>query len=320
MVLGRFKLVSFENRWNNANDLLFTGLGVNTTSNGTGIPHPYLTVPAGANDLIYAVQAAQAAFPSKLSKEFVVMGHSQGGGAAWGTAVREATNPTVGYLGTIASSPTTNLTGEIALHADVVPPTLGFFWAEAIRTLYPNFNQSQILTDEGLARLRLAKEQGMCNSAVGALLSDFPGSDNGTILRKGWNTLPEIAKYLSLCDVGTQMIKGPMLMLQGTEDPAVPYLFTDASVATTCAAMGNGTRWSGIEYARFEGVSHVPVLFAGQRVWLEWLAERFGGVGKSEGGSGCVVRNYTSMAMPAANYQKELGYFLELATQAYQVA
>jgi len=250
------------------------------------------------------------------------MGHSQGGGAAWATAIREFTNPTPGYLGTIAASPTTNLTGEIDLLADVVPPTLGLFWAEAIKNLYPEFNQSLVLTDQGLERLRLAREWGMCNSATGVLLSDFPGSDNGTTLQEGWYMVPEIAEYLGLCDVGTQKVKGPMLVLQGTEDSAVPYLFTDASVASTCAVMDGETGWGGIEYVRFEGVDHVPVLFAGQRIWLSWLAERFAGVGKegSAPGAGCATTNYTAQAMPIENYQKELEYFLELATENYQVA
>lgn len=49
----------------------YTGLGVNRFPNGTEIAHPYLNNIVAANDLIYAVQAAQKAFPEELSSRFV---------------------------------------------------------------------------------------------------------------------------------------------------------------------------------------------------------------------------------------------------------
>jgi predicted alpha/beta hydrolase len=55
----------------------YVGSGVNKTAEGTYVPHEYLANPAGANDVVFAVEAAQKAFP-ELSKEFVTMGHSQG--------------------------------------------------------------------------------------------------------------------------------------------------------------------------------------------------------------------------------------------------
>lgn len=39
--------------------------------------HEYLTSASHANDLMYAIQAAQEHF-RELSKEFIVIGHSQG--------------------------------------------------------------------------------------------------------------------------------------------------------------------------------------------------------------------------------------------------
>lgn len=104
----------------------YQGLGTNVTFNGSEIVHPYLAAPAAANDAFYAIQAAQQAFAHLFSKQFVIMGHSQGGNAAWGAAIRQAQNPVDGYLGTIAGSPVTNLTGLIALLGQSVPPTLSF--------------------------------------------------------------------------------------------------------------------------------------------------------------------------------------------------
>lgn len=63
----------------------YAGLGVNTDASGNHIAHQYICSPAAATDLVYAVEAARRAWP-ELSEQFVVMGHSQGGGAAWGAA------------------------------------------------------------------------------------------------------------------------------------------------------------------------------------------------------------------------------------------
>ena len=90
----------------------YVGLGVDHDANDNYIRHPYFANPAAANDLIYAVQAAQTAFPG-LSKRFVTMGHSQGGGAAWAVAQRQTTEPVEGYLGTIAGSPVTSVSALV---------------------------------------------------------------------------------------------------------------------------------------------------------------------------------------------------------------
>lgn len=296
----------------------YQGLGANTSFDGSQVVHPYLVGSAAADDLFYAIEAAQSAFADKLSKEFVIMGHSQGGNAAWASAVRQNQTPVDRYLGAIAGSPTTNLTGIFALLGQAVPPSLPMLGAQAVQSFDPNFDLSSMLTDEGLARFNLAKEESMCNSAMDELLSDFPASDNGALLRANWSTLPVVQQYFNATNgPGSLPIGGPMLVLQGTNDPAVPYQFTDIAVAQTCAVDGG----QGIQYARFEGVSHVPVLFAGRRVWLDWLARRFASVGrKTACPNECVVTNYTSGPWPIQNYQPELGYYLELATQAYQVA
>ncbi|GME49307.1 putative secretory lipase, partial [Neofusicoccum parvum] len=80
----------------------YAGLGISTTTTAStahpsppdadgrpAIPHPWLAAPAQAADILHAVAAAQAAFP-RLSRAFVVAGHSQGGSAAWAAAALRA--------------------------------------------------------------------------------------------------------------------------------------------------------------------------------------------------------------------------------------
>ncbi|KAL8753448.1 MAG: hypothetical protein Q9199_005045 [Rusavskia elegans] len=66
----------------------YAGLGVSKTAKGEKIVHQYLACPAHANDVVFAVQAAQSVWKDELSKDWVVIGHSQGGGAAWAVAER----------------------------------------------------------------------------------------------------------------------------------------------------------------------------------------------------------------------------------------
>ncbi|KAL8668859.1 MAG: hypothetical protein Q9168_006530 [Polycauliona sp. 1 TL-2023] len=84
----------------------YAGLGVGTDASGSPIMHEYLASPSQANDVIYSVEAARTAFP-ELSERFVVIGHSQGGGAAWAVAQRAATEEIQGYLGAVGISPYT---------------------------------------------------------------------------------------------------------------------------------------------------------------------------------------------------------------------
>lgn len=103
-----------------------------------------------------------------------------------------------------------------------------------------------------------------------------------------------------------------MLVLQGTADPLVSVSATDTAVDKLCEAYPN----TKLSYARFSDVSHVPVLFAGRRVWEDWLLDRFNGV---EVPAKCQRQTYLS-AIDSSAYQQEFGYSLEYPTAAYETA
>ena len=93
----------------------FAGLGVSESWDGSEIPHEYNASPAQARDSLYGFRAAKKAFPDYLGGDFVVIGHSQGGGTAWGVAEALAAEEETfadlqeGYKGSIPVSPTTVL-------------------------------------------------------------------------------------------------------------------------------------------------------------------------------------------------------------------
>lgn len=59
----------------------YVGLRVEKDASGQRIVHQYLASSSHAHDVFYSVQAARTSFPPELSKHFVIIGNSQGGGA-----------------------------------------------------------------------------------------------------------------------------------------------------------------------------------------------------------------------------------------------
>ena len=285
----------------------YVGLGVTQNSDGKALIHPYFGSPSHANDLFYGVQAAQSAFPS-LSKHFVVMGHSQGGGAAWAAAQRQAERPVSGYLGAVVGSPVTDFLALVNTFGVGAEPRLASLITRTLTDLYPGFEPSEILTSAGQKRLSLIAEvQGCWNSAL-ELFADRTG-----LVQANWTTNSSLAQlYRNLTNPSGKRFAGPMLVLQGQNDSAVPYPVTTTAVDETCELYPD----SDLEYATFAGVDHVPVLFASQRVWLNWIAARFDG---REVVRGCRRTNYSS-ARPYAYYQKEQNWFVEFAIDAYETA
>ena len=279
----------------------YLGLGVTEDAKGKPLVLPYLGSPSHANDLFYGVQAAQSAF-STLSHQFVVMGHSEGGGAAWAAATRQAEKPVPGYLGTVVGSPVTDL---LAL-ANSINARLPALITRTLSALHPTFDPAQILTSAGLARSKLnADLQGCWNTG----LELFADSD---LVQANWTSNPYARAYATLTNPSAKAFAGPMLILQGEADAAVPFPVTTASVAETCELYPD----SALEYATFAGVDHVPVLFASQRLWLDWIGARFAG---QEVVKGCRRGNYSSVRA-YEDYQKEQTWFVEFATDAYETA
>lgn len=221
----------------------YTGLGVNRTADGTPIVLQYLVNPAAANDIFYAVEAAQTAF-STLSDQFVVVGHSQGGGAAWAAAERQVSRPVKGYLGTVAGSPATNFTELVGGAGTTAPDIL--LVANGLSSVFPTFSLSDWLTDTGIKLLNLATQLQGCTGVTSQLFS------NATLALPNYQDNFYFNAFAKLASTGGKAISGPMLVLQGTADPTVPSIVTDQVVNITCEAFPE----SQIEYIIYADVTH----------------------------------------------------------------
>jgi alpha-beta hydrolase superfamily lysophospholipase len=294
----------------------FAGLGVASDTDGNEIVHQALANPAAANDLVFAVQAAQTAF-AELSGKFVVVGHSAGGGAAWAVAQRQVSSPVHGYLGAVVGSPTTNVTRQV----EVQMAQIGFI--TIARSIVSSFKNGptlgDILTAQGRRLLKLLGQVSGCNSVLVNLLLGlvvegdpsklawFNESFWGSYWHESWQNTTV---------AGGKEVAGPMLVLQGEADTTVPESVTTEAVNKTCQAFPR----SDIEYIRAAGVDHVPMMYATQTIWLEWIADRFAGRSSTTGQ--CQYRSLpaASAPRPLEDYSAEINYFLEFATAPYQVA
>lgn len=99
------------------------------------------------------------------------MGHSQGGGAAWGAAQHQASRPVEGYLGAIAGSPVTDVHDLVQL-GGVSDGAVGMLIANGLRDIFHSFNLTTLLTPAGLRLYSLVSDIQGCNSVVSECFYD----------------------------------------------------------------------------------------------------------------------------------------------------
>ena len=240
----------------------YAGLGVHKHPSGEAIIHEYLAPPAQANDVVHSVTAARAAFP-ELSTDFVVIGHSQGGGTAWAVAQKAASTSIPGYLGAIAVSPYTNI---LELDNEVTK-FLPAAMCPGLGAAFPEFNHEDLLTAEGQKRLDTVHRLGMGTNSAFAYLS---GAD---VLKPDWRGNTHVKRYMNLTSNGGKPIKGPLLITHGKSDPILNLDVVENAVKRTVEQDPS----SQIEFVLLPDVTHVSALPASQRVWMDWIGERFAG-------------------------------------------
>ena len=280
----------------------YAGLGVHKHESGEPIVHQYMACPSHANDIVYAVQAAREIFPD-LSKDFVVVGHSQGGGATWATAQRQVDKPITGYLGGVAISPATTFINQPEPLLSIIGAAIG----PGLASTFPDIKFEDVRTDNG-QQGRAAVDQTGAGIASGVAL--LMGTDGGAgLMKPNWVENPLVHKYQAMISNGGKEIAGPLLVVHGEADDRLSAAVTTAAVEKTADAFPQ----SQLEYYLIPNVSHVPALQASQRLWMEWISDRFAGREVKHQ----VQRSQLSGVRPASSYQKEQNWYLEPATQFF---
>lgn len=277
----------------------YAGLGVEKNGLGQFITHEYLSGPSQANDVLYSVKAAQEAFP-ELSKEFVVIGHSQGGGAAWATAEKQVAERVDGYLGAVAISPVLDALTEPGPFSSI----LGAAICPSTAALFPEFDPKTVLTEEGIKRVDLSVRAGGCSATGLSLLMGIE------LLKPDWTKNQYIQKYRSITSTGGKQLGAPVLVIHGASDPQISASVTTSVVEKTTALFPS----SQLDYIVLADITHVPSMPASQSIWMEWIADRFAKRKVVPRRMNPVVQR----ARPGLSYQAEINWYLEPGTQFYQ--
>lgn len=276
----------------------YAGLGVSKDGSGRDIMHEYLASPAQANDVVYSVAAAQSAF-SELSKQFVVIGHSQGGGAAWSVAQKADLTPIPGYLGAVPISPYTKVSEE---ETDIMDLLVAII-CSGMTVAFPEFKLSDMLTEEGENRVIAVHQTNAAVYSAMALLSGVK------LLKPNSRDNATFRKQQQLTSNGGKPIAGPMLIIHGKADPVLIVAAVESAVKKTAEVSSEA--W--IEYVALPNVSHEAALTAAQSVWMDWIGDRFAG---RELKPGCHWREL-DRARPDDAYQADQNWYVEAATKPY---
>lgn len=215
---------------------------------GTPGPHPYLNVRSEAYSVLDSVRAALAA-DLGLANKILLVGQSQGGGAAFGTAgYATAYAPDLKVLGTVATG-VPYLADGISTDgdADAVDRTIAYlmYIASAAGELDPGLKADTVFTQ---AAMPLVKEA--ATRCVGDMMQRVvkAGLTRGNALRGDFTAY--YGPYLRGAGYATLKIDTPVFIGTGAEDVDVPPAMQRALVNAACKA---GTA---IQFHEYPGRDH----------------------------------------------------------------
>lgn len=267
----------------------YAGLGVSTSWNGDFVPHQYFGREAGAADALNAIRALRKVFSERLTDDYVVVGHSQGGHIAWGISEvlamyrKQYEDVESGHLGTIAFAPGSN---PFRISPSLFLPWIGKWLVD----VSPGFKLTEWLTPLGVARTKfLGRVQG------GQWFSTFLFQPPGAIVNPTWNESRHIKAFLQESNPGHRPFKGPMMLVQGAEDVAALLEENMALFEDTCREHPGD-----FEFLNIPGTGHFTSIDASRQTWLRWIEDRFRG--REVKSKGCVKSELKSF-LPLEEYQ-----------------
>ena len=234
---------------------------------GTAGPHQYLDRTAQANDVINSIRAAHAAVPG-LSKKWVVDGHSQGGGAAWGVAEQEARIKDPDYLGAVVVAGYIN-PRYVLVNTQYSRQAVFYlvYAAYGIKARFPQFDVADMLSGKALARYRAMTSRGCWY--YGATLASQ--GELGSAVKPGWQKNKWVRAFIEENRTLQVPVTGPLLVLAGGADHSIPLKSVQEIVGKACKL--NYT----IDFHSYPGLDHDPVMDKSTPDQIRWIRDRFDG-------------------------------------------
>lgn len=229
----------------------YEGLG---EPNGTEL-HPFLNLKSEAYSITDAVVATRNWLGSKVSDQWVSVGHSQGGHAALGAA-QYASRANLNYKGTVAVAPASQLglilTAGQASVANSTPDkqipvyasldTYTALIAAGLRNSNPDLKYIDVFKSP--TNMIAESAESVCSDALGgkfAMAMKQHVASNGSLVNYPRTTttflsLPIVTKFLTVDSQPLQtQVKTPVIIYQGGADTTVPQVATDTLIGTAKA-------------------------------------------------------------------------------------
>ena len=230
----------------------YSGLGADSSK-------PVLNMQSNALDVIYSVAAARAAV-KEIGSKWIAVGPFQGGLAAVAVSESEVRDPN--YLGSVATSGVADAQEAYQRFAQGSSNRMLLVLASTVKALYPEFQVSDMLKDTALpAYQRVAETCG------GETESEFTTG----MLKPGWESNRFVKEFFGRNTPGQKPAHGPLLVISGEADPAIPAEMTGKTVARMCK---QGSRILFLKYPDLDASGAMGASVADQ---ISWIKARFAG-------------------------------------------
>jgi pimeloyl-ACP methyl ester carboxylesterase len=218
-----------------------------------------LDMQSNALDVMYSVLAARAAV-KEIGPKWIAVGPFEGGMAALAVAESEVRDPS--YLGSIATSGVADAQEAYQRFVQGSSNRMLLVLASTVKALYPEFQVSDMLKDTALPAYQRVTQT--CGGET------EPKFTNG-MLEPGWESHRFVKEFFSRNAPGQKPAHGPLLVISGEADPAIPAEMTAKTVARMCK---QGSRVLFLKYPDLDASGVMGASVADQ---ISWIKARFAG-------------------------------------------
>ncbi|UIP26026.1 alpha/beta hydrolase [Acinetobacter towneri] len=223
--------------------------------------HPFLNLQSAAFSITDAVVAARNYLGNQAAKQWVTVGHSQGGHAALGAA-QYASRAQLDYKGTIAIAPASNLAAiltvgeqraaqltniEDKINTLAMLDTYTALITAGLRNKNPSLSYQQVFKSptDGIAALADTECSDVLGATLGAAMGQYAAGNEWSIdgyprTQPNFLSLPDVSQFLSKDSQPLQVkVNQPVIIYQGGADAVVPKDATDLLLNGTAAKQSN---------------------------------------------------------------------------------
>lgn len=219
--------------------------------------HPFLNLQSAAFSITDAVVAARNYLGNQAAKQWMTVGHSQGGHAALGAA-QYASRAQLDYKGTIAIAPASNLAAiltvgeqraaqltnlEEKINTLAMLDTYTALITAGLKNKNPSLGYQQVFKSptDGIAALADTECSDVLGAKLGAAMGQYAAEHEWSLdayprTQSNFLSLPEVSQFLSKDSQPLQVkVNQPVIIYQGGADAVVPKDATDLLLSGVAA-------------------------------------------------------------------------------------